>query len=187
MTTMDDNNAITTIINNTEDELVIANIGLTSRALFNADDRNSNFYMLGSFGLVSSIALGVALSQKRKVISLDGDGSLLTNLGLLVTLANQKPENLYIFLLDNHVYLSTAAIPTYAADGITDLGKIAEANGISCRRVTTEKELAEAVQFCRISPGPFLFHVITEPGHADPIIPLKAEEIKIRFMEYAKT
>ena len=63
------------------DHLVICNIGLPSQELHSIDDQPSNFYMLGTMGLASSIGLGLALAQDKKVISIDGDGSVLTNLG----------------------------------------------------------------------------------------------------------
>ena len=65
------------------DELVVCNIGLPSQELFMLDDQPSNFYMLGTMGLCSSIGLGLAMSQPSKVVAIDGDGSILTNLGTL--------------------------------------------------------------------------------------------------------
>ena len=62
------------------DQLVVCNIGLPSQELHNLDDQPSNFYMLGTMGLSSSIGLGLALAQNAKVIAIDGDGSVLTNL-----------------------------------------------------------------------------------------------------------
>ena len=61
-------------------QLVVCNIGLPSQELHNLDDQPSNFYMLGTMGLASSIGLGLALVQDAKVIAIDGDGSILTNL-----------------------------------------------------------------------------------------------------------
>ena len=61
------------------DHLVVCNIGLPSQELHLIDDRATNFYMLGTMGLASSIGLGLALAQDKKVISIDGDGSVLTN------------------------------------------------------------------------------------------------------------
>ncbi len=70
------------------DELVVCNIGLPSQELHMMDDQPTNFYMLGTMGLSSSIGLGLALAQPQKVISIDGDGSVLTNFGTLPTIAN---------------------------------------------------------------------------------------------------
>ncbi len=62
----------------------------------------------GAMSKASSLGLGLALAQPdRKVFILDGDGSLLMNLGALVTLANKAPKNLYHFLFNNGVYAVT--------------------------------------------------------------------------------
>jgi len=76
-------------------ELVICNIGLPSQELHMMDDQPSNFYMLGTMGLSSSIGLGLALAQKSKVIAIDGDGSVLTNLCTLPTIANNPTKKFY--------------------------------------------------------------------------------------------
>ena len=88
--------AIKVILERVEEELVVSNLGDPSKETYYARDRPKNFYMLGSLGLASSISLGLALSQKEKVLCIDGDGSLLSNLGSLATIANQKPGNLVI-------------------------------------------------------------------------------------------
>ena len=68
-----------TLIPMISDQLVVSNIGLPSQELHLLDDQPTNFYMLGTMGLSSSIGLGLALAQKAKVIAIDGDGSVLTN------------------------------------------------------------------------------------------------------------
>ena len=64
------------------DQFVVCNIGLPSQELHYLDDQPTNFYMLGTMGLASSIGLGLALTQNQKIIAIDGDGSVLTNLVL---------------------------------------------------------------------------------------------------------
>src|ERR1700746_4196150 len=77
------------------DEAVIGGIGNTNFDLWSAGHRPQNFYMLGSMGLAIPIAFGVALAQpQRHVIALEGDGSLLMQLGCLVTLAAEQTKNL---------------------------------------------------------------------------------------------
>ena len=79
--------AIEDIMSYVDEELVICNIGFPSRELYEINDRSRNFYMIGSMGLASSIGLGLALSKPHeKVIVIDGDGSLLMNMGSLVTI-----------------------------------------------------------------------------------------------------
>src|SRR5256885_8713006 len=98
------------------DEAVIGGIGNSNFDLWNAGPRPQNFYMLGSMGLAVPIALGVALAQpERGVIALEGDGSLLMQLGTLATIANLKPRNLIIVVWDNAMYQITGKQPTASA------------------------------------------------------------------------
>ncbi|MGL6298786.1 MAG: thiamine pyrophosphate-dependent enzyme, partial [Methanobacteriaceae archaeon] len=108
--------AIKNIMENITDELIICNIGFPSRELYEIKDRDENFYMLGSMGLASSIGLGLAMaiSNNKKVVVFDGDGSLLMNMGSLVTIFNQNPENLVWVVFDNGCYGSTGNQCTYA-------------------------------------------------------------------------
>ncbi len=81
------------------EEAVIGGIGYSNFDLWAAERRPQNFYMLGSMGLACPIAFGVALAQpQRRVIALEGDGSMLMQLGSLSTIAAQRPRNLTIVL-----------------------------------------------------------------------------------------
>lgn len=85
--------------------------------------------LAGAMGKASSLGLGLALAQpRRKVMVLDGDGSLLMNLGTLVTVSNKAPKNLYHFLFDNGVYAVTGGQPVPGADR-TDWPEMAVAAG----------------------------------------------------------
>ena len=86
------------------DELVVCNIGSPSQELHALDDRATNFYMLGTMGLASSIGFGLALVQDKPVISIDGDGSVLTNLATLSTIANNPRDNFILLIIDNGSY-----------------------------------------------------------------------------------
>ena len=113
------------------EEAVIGGIGNTNFDLWAAGHRPQNWYMLGSMGLAFPIALGVALAQpKRRVFGLEGDGSLLMQLGCLSTIATLAPRNLTMVLMDNGIYQITCAQPTPAA-AHTDLVAIAIASGIA--------------------------------------------------------
>ena len=112
------------------DQLVVCNIGLPSQELFQLDDQPSNFYMLGTMGLCSSIGLGLALVQRRKVIAIDGDGSVLTNLATLATIANNVADNFVLLIVDNGSYGSTGDQPTYAG---RKTSLTAVANGLRLR------------------------------------------------------
>ena len=122
--------AIEDIMKNVEEELVICNIGFPSRELYEINDRSKNFYMIGSMGLASSIGLGLALSKPHeKVIVIAGDGSLLMNMGSLVTIFANNPANLTWIVIDNGAYGSTGNQDTYAQ--LIDLVDIAQSVGFA--------------------------------------------------------
>lgn len=131
------------------DQLVVCNIGTPSQELFAIDDQPSNFYMLGTMGLASSIGLGLALSQPKPVVVIDGDGSVLTNLGTLPTIANNVAGNYILLIIDNGSYGSTGDQPTYAGQK-TSLAKMAQAAGcdrvIECEAQDTGQVLQEALE-----------------------------------------
>jgi len=103
----------------------VCNIGLPSQELHMIDDNERNFYMLGTMGLSSSIGFGLALAQDKPVISIDGDGSVLTNLGTLPTIANNAVGNYTLLIIDNGSYGSTGDQPTYAGmkTNLTDVAR----------------------------------------------------------------
>src|ERR1700719_2559697 len=112
-------------------EAVIGGIGNTNFDLWAAGHRPQNFYMLGSMGLAFPIALGVALAQpERRIFALEGDGSLLMQMGCLSTIAAQAPKNLTMIVMDNGVYQITGAQPTPAAS-VADIVAIAAACGLA--------------------------------------------------------
>jgi thiamine pyrophosphate-dependent acetolactate synthase large subunit-like protein len=113
------------------EEAVIGGIGNTNFDLWASGHRPQNFYMLGSMGLAFPIALGVALAQPdRRVFALEGDGSLLMQLGCLSTIAALKPKNLTLVVMDNGLYQITGSQPTPASD-VADIVAIAIASGLS--------------------------------------------------------
>jgi thiamine pyrophosphate-dependent acetolactate synthase large subunit-like protein len=138
------------------DEAVIGGIGNSNFDLWNAGPRPQNFYMLGSMGLAVPIALGVALAQPdRKVFALEGDGSLLMQLGVLATVANLKPRNLTIVVWDNAMYQITGAQPTATA-GLTDFVAIARGAGLErCAWAADEADFANLVARSLASDGPW--------------------------------
>ncbi len=167
------------------DWLIVANIGYPCRELCAAADKPGNFYMLGSMGLASSIGLGLALSQPGPVCAIDGDGSVLMNLGSLATIAHQAPANFLLVIVDNRAYGSTGNQPTCTA-GLTDLAAIARASGNRhVARVGTVEELERALD--EHAGHAAIIIADAEPGNADaPVIPLSALEIKERFMAHVR-
>lgn len=162
-----------------QDALLISNIGFPSRELFSVKDRPENFYMLGSMGLASSIGLGLALARpERKVMVLDGDGSVLMNLGTLATIAHYAPHNYQLVILDNCCYGSTGSQPTCTHLG-TDLSALAKAAGVkNVNLVERTEDLHQA-----LFEDDLVVIVKVEPGNAPvPIISLSPEEIIERFI-----
>lgn len=150
------------------------------------DDQPTNFYMLGTMGLSSSIGLGLALAQDAKVISIDGDGSILTNMGTLSTIANNVTDNFILFIVDNGSYGSTGDQPTYAGQK-TSLAKVAEACG--CEDVI-ECQAAEAADVMKQALASNKMTIIVckcDSGNITvPVIELDAPVIKYRFMQEVK-
>jgi thiamine pyrophosphate-dependent acetolactate synthase large subunit-like protein len=113
------------------EEAVVGGIGNTNFDLWATGHRPQNFYMLGSMGLAFPIALGVALAQpQRRVFALEGDGSLLMQMGCLTTIATQAPKNLCMVVMDNGVYQITGAQPT-PAGAVADIVAIAIGCGLT--------------------------------------------------------
>jgi len=165
------------------DQLVVCNIGLPSQELHMIDDQPTNFYMLGTMGLASSIGLGLALCQKEKVIAIDGDGSVLTNLGTLPTIANNTADNFILLIIDNGSYGTTGDQPTYAGKktSLTDVAKACGCdNVVECRAENTFEVMKEALSgnqmtiiVCKCESGNVKVPVIT----MDPVV------IRDRFMK----
>ncbi|MEK6743353.1 MAG: sulfopyruvate decarboxylase subunit beta [Nitrospirota bacterium] len=168
-----------------EGKAVVSNLGWPSKELYAVKHQPSNFYMLGSMGMVTPIGLGIALSSKKEVVVIDGDGSLLMNPGTLATAAFAAPANLTIVAIDNGAYGSTGNQPTLAGSCV-DLEQVARGFGFrNTVKIVGEKELVEAMNEKR--KGPAFFHVLAIPGNKDvPNIPVHHLEIKKQVQEYLR-
>ena len=168
------------------DQLVVCNIGLPSQELHMIDDQPTNFYMLGTMGLASSIGLGLAMAQDKTVISIDGDGSVLTNFGTLPTIANNPTDNYILLIIDNGSYGSTGDQPTYAGKK-TSLAAVAKACGcenvIECQDKDTGQVLQEAIDSKKMT----IIVSKCDSGNIKlPVITLDPVVIRHRFMEAVK-
>jgi sulfopyruvate decarboxylase beta subunit len=172
--------AIKVITEYLTEEAVIANIGVPSKELYAANDRDLNFYMLGSLGQASPIGFGISLKSTRETMVLDGDGSLQMS-NILPIVAEQQPENLSIVCLDNGTWGSTGDQPTPSAN----MELMALSAGIeNTMTATTDEELRFALERLYEKTGPRFLHVTVKPGNADVgNIPLSAAQIKRRFMQ----
>jgi len=171
------------VIHLKHEEAVIGGIGNTNFDLWSSGQRPQNFYMLGSMGLAIPIALGVAIAQpKRHVVALEGDGSLLMQLGCLSTVAARAPKNLTIVVWDNGLYQITGGQKTASAS-TADFVALARASGIAKSAwAADEDEFARLFAAALKEGGPSLIaaRIDDKPGvgatDRDPV------QIRERFM-----
>ncbi len=178
--------AIRLIIDNLSgDELIIHANGAISRESFICRDRKENFYLLGSMGLASSVALGVALKQPgRRVIVMDGDGNILMGLANLALIGALQPENLIHLVLDNQAYGTTGNQPTISP--YLPLYQIAQVAGYRESYIIEHEDKLKKVFTKSLSNlGPFFIQirVSQEVSLPPPRIPYSAQAIKDRFMD----
>lgn len=165
------------------DEAVIGGIGNANFDLWATGQRPQNYYMLGSMGLAIPIALGTAIAQpQRHVIALEGDGSLLMQLGCLATVAMCAPKNLTMLVWDNGIYQITGGQPTASASA-ADLVAIARGAGIgNSAWAADEEDFDRLVASALKGSGPSLIaaRIDNKPGvgttDRDPV------QIRARFM-----
>lgn len=166
-----------------DETLLVAGIGNAGFDLFTAGDRPANFYMLGSMGMAIPIGLGLAIAQpERTVIVMEGEGSILMNLGGLATVGREAPPNLTIVIWDNAQWQLTGGQPL-ATESTCDLAAVAAACGVAEAsapddEATFERQIRRAID----APGPHVIvaRIDASPAggrhHDDPVI------IKHRFM-----
>jgi sulfopyruvate decarboxylase subunit beta len=165
------------------DHLVVCNIGIPSQELHAIDDQPSNFYMLGTMGLASSIGFGLAMAQPKPVIVIDGDGSVLTNLGTLPTIANNEADNYILLIIDNGSYGSTGDQPTYAGRK-TSLAAVARACGCDHVVECQAEETGTALQAALDARRKTVIVAKCQSGNASmPVITMDPVVIRDRFMK----
>lgn len=139
--------ALEAIYPDIKDKIVVTIMGAVAAELYMLGHKEHFFYLEHAMGLASSMGLGIALSlPEQKVVVLDGDGSLLMNLGTLSTMARYRPGNLLHIVFDNESLLSVGGFPTATSTG-TDLAGIARASGVpSVTEVRTLEQLKESTR-----------------------------------------
>lgn len=163
--------------------LLVAGIGNAGFDLFSAGDRPGNFYMLGSMGMAVPIGLGLAIAQpERTVVVMEGEGSVLMNLGSLATVGCEAPPNLTIVIWDNEQWQLTGGQRLATAD-TCDLAGVATACGIANTTVPADPTAFDrAVRHAVDAPGP---HVIVAKVDASPAAGRHHDDpvyLKLRFM-----
>jgi sulfopyruvate decarboxylase subunit beta len=172
-----------------QNRLVVTIMGATAAELQSLGHRPNFFYLQHAMGLTSSTGLGLALCMPdQKIVVLDGDGSLLMNLGSLSTMARYRPGNLVHVVFDNESLLSVGGFPTATSTG-TDLEGIARAAGIPrAFTVRTLEDFTSAVKDAL--NGNQLTTVIAkvEPtGPAGYVTDLSLVENRFQFQRYIQS
>ena len=185
---MNRNAATRLLVDRLTDEVVVSNLGQATTDLQLVSDRPLNYYTFGSMGQCSSIGMGIALARPdTKVVCLDGDGSLIMNMGMLCTVANVAPKNLCIVVWDNERHETTGGQPTATAFR-TSLAGVARGAGIEkIIEPQNEEELDHAFERMLHEDGPFFIPVKIDAGPAKGSPNRDMVSLKIRFMNALKS
>lgn len=165
---MDRATATRLLVSRLRDEVIVSNLGQATIDLQHVGDRLLNCYTFGSMGQCSSIGLGLALARPdTRVVCLDGDGSLLMNLGSLCTIATVRPSNFALVIWDNEVHMTTGGQPT-ATSHRSSFAQMARGAGIEkVLEPRDETELGQAFDRILAEPGPFVVPVKVSRGKAE--------------------
>ena len=153
------------------DELVVLSLGGSVDEWYNAAPhmRAASLFQQ-QLGCVTPQAFGLAAGlPHRRIVSLDTDGGMMFNLGILATLANERPENLLVIVWDNACYLSIGGPPTHTASGRVDIAAIGRGAGLE--HAYTAESLADFDALCAqglATAAPFLVvakvEAVVQPG-----------------------
>jgi phosphonopyruvate decarboxylase len=151
-----------------KNEIVVA-VYMAAQEMTHIMPNDLNYTFTGAMGQGSSHALGLALGRPdKRVVLFDGDGSLLMNLGSLVTIANQAPKNYIHCLCENGCYETNGSVPTPRAGQIR-FAELAKTAGY--RKTYEIADLAEwerKLPHILTSEGPIFVTLKVEPGEAYP-------------------
>lgn len=168
------------------DDAVVSTTGLISREIFEQYHADRNFYIPGSMGLVSSVGLGIAVSCRgKRIIVIDGDSSLLMNLGAIVTIGHASPTNLLHIVIDNGAYGSCSEEKSMSASAHLDR-LVKEVGYKFVNSAASQEELKYAILAFRSGPG-FILATIELGGRRDFRRPINLTDIKDRFMMFLST
>ena len=152
------------LIEERRDDAVVFPASVGSRGWSEVSHDPSLDVPTGVMSKASSVALGLCLARPdRKVVVLDGDGGLLMNLGSLVTIGGQAPENLYHFVLDNGMYATTGGQPVPNAEGFDFAGLAGAAGYARAFEFDDLEEFATSVDEVMNAKGPVLVCLKTVP------------------------
>ncbi|MGV8086936.1 MAG: thiamine pyrophosphate-dependent enzyme [Candidatus Woesearchaeota archaeon] len=169
----------------TANEAIIATTGLISRSIYENYDAPNIFYNVGGFGMVSSIGLGFAsIKPNIKTVVIDGDCSLLTNFGSMVTIGNQNPKNLIHIVLDNGVYGSCSE--EISSSRTANFAKNALLCGYKESYIAIDKkDISYSIKSALLNDGPTMIHIpMILGGRRDFKRPKETIYLSERFKNY---
>jgi sulfopyruvate decarboxylase subunit beta len=180
--------AMQAIYSQLEQHVVVTIMGAVAAELQSIGHRPNFFYLQHAMGLASSMGLGIALSRPElTVIVLDGDGSLLMNLGGLTTLARYRPKNLVHVVFDNESLLSVGGFPTATSTG-SDLAAIAKAAGVPRTATVTTMEDFQREFSAAVAAGELttLVAKVDAVGPSGYVTDLSLLENRYQFQRYLR-
>lgn len=152
-----------------KDDVVVSTTGKTSREIFeirknNHQKHEKDFLTVGSMGHCSSIALGIAINKpRRRIICIDGDGSMLMHMGSLASIATLKPDNFYHIIINNGVHESVGGQDTAAKD--IKISNLTASLGFKKNiKVETKKKLESSILSFLSEGGPSMLEIKTTAG-----------------------
>lgn len=177
--------AVADLLKDRRDALVVAGLGSPVYDVFAAGDHDLNFYDWGAMGSAAMVGLGLALAQPaRPVIVFTGDGEMLMGLGAFSTIAQHRPANLSIVVLDNEQYAETGMQKTATGFG-TDLAGVALACGLPfAETLTTQDDIALLRPELYARSGTKVIVLKIKPGDQPRTVPEReGTAIAQRFMK----
>lgn len=168
-----------------KETLFLGTTGKTGREMFEVKDQPNNLYMVGSMGCVSSLGLGLALNTKKKVICIDGDGSLLMRLGNLATNGYYGPDNFLHILLDNSCHDSTGGQMTVSSG--VNFPSLAKACGyVEVQKFDNTSSLKSAIDRWKSNKLRSFFYLKVKPGSKNDLgrPTVTPVQVKERFMKF---
>ena len=186
---MNQRDAFETLAEHTGDELVVTAIGSQTQIWHAVLHRPGNFYLSGPMGHALTFGLGLALARpKERIVAVEGDGGLLMNLGALAAVAEHRPDNLVVVVMDNLSYELTGKQPMVNR-GRTDFGMLARGFGITATdEASAPAELSEAFRKAqRGGEFSFIWSRLEPMSEKAPSFPHLPYQIKHAFWEHMKT
>ena len=153
--------------------IAISSLGSATYDLAAAGDHVRNFYLWGAMGGAADVGLGLALAQPDvPILVLAGDGEALMGMGAFATIAQQRPRNLSVVILDNGLYGETGSQQSHTATG-TNLAAVAAACGITDTMTASTFDEVESIadRVHRVGDGPFVATIVIDAGEKPRHLP----------------